>query len=84
MTIALSAETQRLIEERMKQTGVSTPDELIKVALQTLDQVTGVDIDELDSETRAAIEEGLLQANRRETLSWDEVRAAMRTRFLRE
>ncbi len=63
MAIVLNAETQKLIEERMKETGVQTADELVRVASQTLHQVRGEDFEDLDSETRAAIEEGLAQAD---------------------
>ncbi|HEX5244099.1 MAG TPA: hypothetical protein VFW23_12615, partial [Tepidisphaeraceae bacterium] len=66
MAISLSAETQRLIEEQMRETGVNTADELVRVALQTLHQTRGDSFEALDSTTRAAIEEGLAQAERGE------------------
>ncbi len=81
--VSLSAETQRLIEQRMKETGVSTPDELVQVALQTLHQVRGEDFGDLDGETQAAIEEGLAQADRGETRPWEEVREELRARFIK-
>ena len=80
--VSLNAETQRLIEEQMKATGVSTPDELVRVALQTLHQIGGEDIDKLDPETQAAIEEGLAQADRDETRAWEDVREELRARFI--
>lgn len=83
MTISLSAETQKLIEEQMKATGVRTPDELVRVALQTLRQLRAEDFDSLDPETRAAIEEGLAQADRGEGRPWEEVREEIRARFIR-
>ncbi|MDB5322082.1 MAG: hypothetical protein JWN40_3713 [Phycisphaerales bacterium] len=83
MAIVLSAETQKLIEERMKETGVETADELVRVALQTLRQVRGEDFEDLDSETRAAIEEGLAQADRGEWRPWEEVREELRSRFIK-
>ena len=82
MAISLSAETQKLIEERMKETGVATPDELVRVALQTLHQVKGEDFENLDPDTKAAIEEGLAQADRGETRPWEEVREELRRRFI--
>jgi len=80
--VSLSAETQKLIEQRMKETGVTTPDELVRVALQTLHQVRAEDFQELDPATQAALEEGLAQADRGETRSWDEVREELRARFI--
>ena len=82
MAVSLSAETQRLIEERMKETGVGTADELVRVALQTLRQTGGEDFDDLDVATRAAVEEGLAQADRGEGRPWEEVRAEIRARFI--
>src|SRR3954463_4382628 len=84
MAIALSEETQKLIEQRMKESGVDTADELVRVALQTLDQVRGEDFEDLDAETRAAIEEGLAQADRGEGRPWAEVREELRARFIKE
>jgi predicted transcriptional regulator len=80
--VSLSAETQRMIEERMKETGVGTPDELVQIALQTLRQIRGENFEDLDPATQAAIEEGLSQADRGETRPWDEVRKEIQTRFI--
>lgn len=80
--VSLSAETQRLIEQRMKETGVGTPDELVRLALQTLEQTRGEDFDDLDPATRSAVEEGLSEADRGETRPWDEVREELRARFI--
>jgi predicted transcriptional regulator len=82
MAISLSPETQKLIEERMKETGVGTADELVRVALQTLRQERGEDFDDLDEKTKAAIEEGLAQADRGEGRPWEDVRKEIRARFI--
>lgn len=66
MAIVLSEETQKLIEQGMKESGLDTPDELVRLALQTMRQVRGQDFEDLDEETRRAIEEGLAQADRGE------------------
>ncbi len=66
----------------MRETGVTTPDELVRVALQTLHQTKGEDFDDLDCQTRGAIEEGLNQANRGETRPWEDVREELRARFI--
>lgn len=80
--VSLNAETQRLIEQRMKSTGLTTPDELVRLALETLDQTQGEDVEDLDPTTRAAIDEGLSQSHRGETRPWDEVRDSLRARFV--
>lgn len=83
MTVSLNAQTQRLIEEQMKETGISTADELIQVALQTLHQLRGEDFEALDPETQAAIEKGLAEADRGEGRPWEEVREELRARFIK-
>lgn len=80
MSISLSPETQALIEKHMKETGIDSADALIRVALQTLHQSRGDDFEDLDAGTRAAIDEGLSQADRGETTPWGE----LRTRVLRD
>lgn len=84
MAISLSKETQKLIEKGMQETGLSMPDELVRVALQTLHQMRGEHFEDLDSETQAAIEEGLAQADRGEGQPWEEVREELRTRFIKK
>lgn len=81
MPISLSPDTQKLIEEQMKATGVASADELVRGALQTLRQARGEDFDSLDPETRAAIEEGLAQANGGEGRPWEDVREEIRATF---
>jgi predicted transcriptional regulator len=83
MAIVLSEETQKLIEQRLRESGLDTADELVRVALQTLDQVRGEDFEDLDEATRAAIEEGLAQADRGEGRPWAEVREELRARFIK-
>ncbi len=82
MSFSLSAETQKLIEQRMKETGVSTADELVRAALQTLDQARGEPFQDFDTVTRAAIEEGFAQADRGEGRPWEDVREELRARFI--
>ena len=82
MSFSLSAETQRLIEQRMKETGVSTADELVRAALDTLDQLSSQPFENLDAPTQAAIDEALGQADRGEGRPWEEVREEIRARFI--
>jgi predicted transcriptional regulator len=81
MAIILSPETQHLIEQRMKDTGFSSADDLVRVALQALDAGKGEDFEELDANTQAAIEEGLAEADRGEGRDWKDVRAEILDRF---
>lgn len=78
----LTTETQNLIEQRMRETGVGTPDELVRLALQTLRQAKSEVFEDLDLDTQAAIEEGLAQADRGESLPWEVVRESLRQRFI--
>ena len=82
MRILLSPQTEKLIEERMKDTGVSTPDDLVRIALQSLDQLHGERIEDLDPGTQAAIKRGLAQADQGEVRPWEDVREELRARFL--
>ena len=81
MSISRTPRTQKLIEERMKATGYSTPDELVEVALQTLDQMQAEDYDQLNSNTRAAIEEAEAQHQRDEGIPLDEAFARLRKKY---
>src|SRR3954453_7917062 len=56
MNIVLSPETQKLLEERMRTGRFATPDEAVRAALQTLGEAEGDALEDLDAETRAAIE----------------------------
>ena len=84
MPISLKPETEKLIEDRMRRSGYATPDDLVRVALDALDQVAGDEFDSLDPETRAAVEEGMEQADRGEGRPWDEVREELKSRFVKE
>ena len=77
MTITLSDQTQSLMESRMKQFGMTDPDELVFTALQLLDGHHEVAIDELDEETRAALEE----ADAEEGLPWEQVREELKQKY---
>ena len=83
MAIVLSPETQRLIEQRMKETGFASADDLVRVALQALDGSNAEDFEALDANTQAAIEEGIAQADRGEGRDWKEVRTEILNRFSR-
>ena len=79
MTISLSPQTQKLLEDRMRKGGFPTPDDAIRAALQISEATTQLD---LDDETSAALEEGEAQIDRGECRPWEQVRDEIRTRFL--
>jgi antitoxin ParD1/3/4 len=83
MTITLSPETQKLLEARMKQGGFQSPDAVVRCALETLEQVEGEAFEDLDDATRAAIERAEAQADRGEGRPWEEVKAELRARYLK-
>ncbi len=66
MSISLTPRTQELLEARFKRGGYSSPDDLVRVALETLDQLEGDPIEQFDPETLAAIERAEAQAERGE------------------
>lgn len=81
MAISLSPETQKLIEERMKENGCHSADELVRVALDALEQSRGEDFEELDPEIRAAIDEAEEQYARGEGMPLDEAFAELRRKY---
>ncbi len=68
MTITLSAETQKLLEERMKEYGFNDPDEAVRAALQNIDDLNA----DRSPETLAAIREGIADAEAGRTRPWAE------------
>jgi Arc/MetJ-type ribon-helix-helix transcriptional regulator len=83
MGISLSTETQKLLEDRMQRDGFDTADDLVRVALEALDQARAEDYDELDAETRAAIEEAEAQHERGEGVPWEQFKETLRARFVK-
>jgi putative addiction module CopG family antidote len=82
MNIVLSPETQKLLEERMRSGRFATPDEAVRAALQTLGEVEGDALEDLDAETQAAIERAEAQGDRGEGMPWEQVRDELRARYL--
>ncbi len=72
MGISLSPETQKLIEDRMKEAGISTADELVRAALEALGELTP------DEETWRAIDRAESQYQRGEGIPLDEAMAQLR------
>ena len=63
MNVTLSPQTQRLLEERLREGEYASADDLIRVALESLE---GDPVEELDPETQAAIERAEDQGDRGE------------------
>jgi Arc/MetJ-type ribon-helix-helix transcriptional regulator len=75
MNVTLSPQTQKLLEERMKEGDYASPDDIIRVALETLE---GEAIEDLDPQTLEAIDRAEAQAERGEGISIDQARAELR------
>ena len=69
MAISLRPETQRLIEERMKERGAIAADDVVLAAFQALDELEAADPDE---DAWAAIDRGEEQHRRGEGIPLDE------------
>jgi Arc/MetJ-type ribon-helix-helix transcriptional regulator len=82
MNITLDAETQRLLKEQMERGGFASPEEVVRVALEHLNQVPVYDYADLDEETRAAIEEAEEEFERGEGIPLDEAMAKLRQKYL--
>jgi Arc/MetJ-type ribon-helix-helix transcriptional regulator len=78
MGISLRPETQQLIEERLKKGGYSTADDIVRVALETLDRC---EADPLDDDTWQAIEIAEAQYQRGECVPWEQVRAELEAKY---
>jgi Arc/MetJ-type ribon-helix-helix transcriptional regulator len=75
MPISLQPETQLLIEDRMKRGGFSSPDDVVRAAIETLDSC---DADELDDATLAAIDRAEAEYARGEGVPVDKAFAELR------
>jgi len=69
MDVTLTNETQRLLEKRMREGDYSSPDQLIRAALETFEPGF---VEELDEEVEAAIDRAEEQAERGEGIPLDE------------
>ena len=76
MTITLSQETQRLLEEQLKRGHYGSTDELLQAALLALDEPG-----DLDQATLEAIDKAEEEIERGEFVDWDDVRDDIRAEF---
>jgi Arc/MetJ-type ribon-helix-helix transcriptional regulator len=79
MTISLSTETQKLLEERLRSGEYRSADEVVQAALEAL---TEVQAHALDDETLDAIDRAEDQIERGEVHDWKDVRENIRAKFL--
>jgi Arc/MetJ-type ribon-helix-helix transcriptional regulator len=79
MRLSLSAETEQLIEAQLRKGGYNSADDLVRVALELLDQV---EPEALDDETLAAIDRAEDQIERGAYRAWDDVKAELRAKYL--
>ena len=80
-TVELSDETETLLDAHLSRGGFGTADELLRFALSALDGTRGEDYEDLDEETRAAIEEAEASYERGEARPWSEVRAELLAKY---
>jgi Arc/MetJ-type ribon-helix-helix transcriptional regulator len=83
MNVILNPDTQRLLEAQMTKGRFATPDDAMQTALRLLDRARLEDYEELDSQTRSAIDEAEAQYQRGEGRPWEEVRAEVLARFVK-
>lgn len=84
MAIILSADTQQLIESRMKDLGFDSTDEFLRLLVQSYDVPEVLDYDDLDAETRAAIEEGEREIQQGLVKPWAEVKAELFAKYVKQ
>ncbi len=77
MAITLSRETQELVEATMKDLGFDNADDFIQQAIRRSVSGDVADFDDLDDETRAAIE----MADQQESVPWEEAKAQILSTF---
>jgi putative addiction module CopG family antidote len=79
MNIALSPETQKLLEEKLKSGEYRSPDEVVHAALEVLNEF---EAHVLDGDTLDAIDRAEDQIERGEVHDWKDVREQVRAKFL--
>lgn len=79
MTITLDAETQKLLEDQMRERGYSSANEIVRAALESLAREN---VATLDEETLDAIDEAEDEIDRGETVDAREALAKLRRDYL--
>lgn len=81
MPISLTPETVKLLEARLRRGDFASPDDLVRTALETLDELEADPIEQLDPDTLAALDRAEAQSARGEGRPWEDVRAELRQRI---
>ena len=79
MNIAISPQTQRLLEDKLNSGGYRSADDVVHAALEALNELEAHGLDE---ETLDAIDRAEDQIERGEFHSWQDVREQVRAKFL--
>jgi hypothetical protein len=83
MIISLSQKTQRLLKRHMQISGDTDPDLVLRRALETLNQLEGLELEALDAPTRRAIQRASAQSARKDRRPWKAVKEELCKRFLK-
>jgi putative addiction module CopG family antidote len=78
MDIALSEQTHRLLQEKLNKGVYRSADEVVRAALEALDEL---EAHGLDAQTLDAIDQAEAQIERGEVHAWENVREQVRSRF---
>ena len=81
MTITLSAETRKLVEEKLKSGAYRSADEVVHAAIEALNELEAQGLDE---PTLDAIDRAEDQVERGQVHDWKDVREQVRARFVGE
>ena len=84
MNISVSEKTQKLLEQQMKRGGFQSHDDAVHAALQTVDELQGEAIEDLDGETQAALDRAFAQSERGEGQPFAAFRANFEAKHLRK
>ncbi|HEY8665621.1 MAG TPA: hypothetical protein VIL86_03105 [Tepidisphaeraceae bacterium] len=79
MNIILSPETQRLLDEKLKDGEYPSADDVVRAGLEALDKIKA---DSLDDGTLDAIDRSEDQIERGDVHDWKDVREQVRAKFL--
>jgi putative addiction module CopG family antidote len=80
MTISLSPDTQKLLEEKLKTGDYRSADDVVHAALQALSELESHG---LDDETLDAIDRAEDEIERGDVHDWKDVRDSVRAKFLK-
>lgn len=78
MTITLSEETRSLLQEKLKNSGYRSADEVVRAALEALNQLDELTLDE---QTTEALDRAEDQIDSGDVRDWKDVREQVRATF---